>query len=807
MKDRQVLNNGGCGVARTDNKAIWFGWQQLAIVAILLGMFYVLVDSVTRAAWITPQPSLIATLVFAVIAGAVVAKSWPTRWLSVMLALVAGIGVILWQLIEIQPAATLNARATQLEQAFRTWWQATISGQPCPGTIQVAMMFLLFTWLIGFISAWFLLRKQNPWIAVLLGATGLLFNLSYVAAEEFGSFIWFTLASLVLIIVVASFRQYQWFGRQPVNLKRLGIKFLLPATVGLVAVAIVGAWMIPQYHSRPLNNLANNSPWADKVNGSLSNFFAAVPAQKPPANFASLGGLIFASSSKLGTEPLFIIQTDNPTYWKTKTYDVYTSRGWLTSTQQYEALKGGQIVNTTETPEAYSDLEYIVIPQVNTDIILVAGQLISGDIPLKMGKLAPEDTTAVLSPKTLLRYQPYTLITRVPVANTAQLLRSGNQYPDWVTSRYLQLPADFPDDIVQLTQSLTLGFTSPYEKALAVHDYLATIPYSLDYEAPPPDTDGVEYFLFSSRTGDCTYFASAMAVMLRAVGVPDRLSSGYIGGSWNADKGSYAIRGSDGHAWPEIYYPGFGWIPFEATPGFATSGFYGSPTAVSPGLSDDTIFEALADSNQALAVDQAVEMSPGPTSVSEAPVSEAGPISPGDSQTDPEADISVPEENGDTTPISSDQTDLTNGYGADTAAPTGNGINPIPNASNESFRIGSMLLALAFVICLGIWQLNLRRKPLSARLDAHAVYTRLCFLTSLAGLGPQAQKTALEYSDKLTGAMPAQAQAINHIVAGYVIARYSRKKVLDKTDLDRMWVSWRSVRRALLRRILHLKNE
>jgi transglutaminase-like putative cysteine protease len=579
----------------------------------------------------------------------------------------------------------------------------------------------------------------------------------------------------------------------------------LPAAVGLVAVAIIGAWMIPQYHSRPLNNLANNSPWADEVNGSLSNFFAAVPAQKPPANFASLGGLIFASSSKLGKDDLFIVQTNMPTYWKTKTYDVYTSRGWLTSTQQYETLKGGQIITPEETPEAYSDLEYTVIPQVNTDIILVAGQLISGDIPLKMGKLAPEDATAFLSAKTLLRYQPYTLITRVPVANAVQLVRSGNDYPDWVTSRYLQLPADFPDDIVQLAQSLTFGLTTPYEKALAIHDYLATIPYSLDFEAPPFDTDGVEYFLFSSRTGDCTYFASAMAVMLRTVGVPVRLSAGYIGGSWNADKGGYAIRGSDGHAWPEIYYPGFGWIPFEATPGFATAGFFGSPATAPSGSNNDTIAQTVP--NQETAFEQAVETTLLPPSVSEVPVSAAGPTSPGELLPEPETDIAVPEANGDATSISPDQSDPANVYGAGTVGPIGDNINPIPLTSTDSFRIGSMLLALCLVLCLAVWQLNLHRRPVPARLDAPAVYTRLCFLTTLAGLGPQAQKTVLEYSDKLTRALPGQAQAINNIVAGYVVARYGRIKVLEKTDLERMWASWRIVRRALLRRILHLKTE
>jgi transglutaminase-like putative cysteine protease len=95
--------------------------------------------------------------------------------------------------------------------------------------------------------------------------------------------------------------------------------------------------------------------------------------------------------------------------------------------------------------------------------------------------------------------------------------------------------------------------------------YLRTYPYSLDVERPPEGRDVVDYFLFGIREGYCDYYASAFVVMARSVGIPSRLASGYVGGQYDRSIEAYLVRQKSGHSWPEVYFPGWGWIGFEPT--------------------------------------------------------------------------------------------------------------------------------------------------------------------------------------------------------------------------------------------------
>jgi transglutaminase-like putative cysteine protease len=117
-----------------------------------------------------------------------------------------------------------------------------------------------------------------------------------------------------------------------------------------------------------------------------------------------------------------------------------------------------------------------------------------------------------------------------------------------------------------LSETITKEAKSPYDKVIAIKQYLSQMHYSRQVEAPPQDVDRVDYFLFTQKSGDCVYFASAMTVMLRSVGVPSRLCIGYVPGEWNEATGNSNIRAKHSHAWPEVYFPDYGWIQLEAVP-------------------------------------------------------------------------------------------------------------------------------------------------------------------------------------------------------------------------------------------------
>src|SRR6185369_17274370 len=96
-------------------------------------------------------------------------------------------------------------------------------------------------------------------------------------------------------------------------------------------------------------------------------------------------------------------------------------------------------------------------------------------------------------------------------------------YPAAIRDAYLQLPASLPGRVADLAKQIVNGATDPYDQALRLQDYLrANYTYRLDVPSPPAGRDAVDYFLYEAPGGYCSYYASALAVMLRTRGVPAR---------------------------------------------------------------------------------------------------------------------------------------------------------------------------------------------------------------------------------------------------------------------------------------------
>ncbi|MEE8419608.1 MAG: transglutaminase domain-containing protein [Dehalococcoidales bacterium] len=176
------------------------------------------------------------------------------------------------------------------------------------------------------------------------------------------------------------------------------------------------------------------------------------------------------------------------------------------------------------------------------------------------------NTVAVKTARFLKAEQSYSARTSISLATTEDMSEAGNDYPSWVTDYYLQLPETLPERVRWLSNMLTFDKETAYDKAIAIQSYLTRIAYSNEVNAPPEGADGVDYFLFSEQTGNCVNFASSMAVLLRVAGVPTRVSVGYAPGERDETSGNTVLRDKQRHAWPEVYFPGYGWIIFEATP-------------------------------------------------------------------------------------------------------------------------------------------------------------------------------------------------------------------------------------------------
>lgn len=131
---------------------------------------------------------------------------------------------------------------------------------------------------------------------------------------------------------------------------------------------------------------------------------------------------------------------------------------------------------------------------------------------------------------------------------------------------YLQLPR-LDSRIPQLAAQITAASNNSYDKAAALENYLkAHYEYTLQLPRVQP-ADPLANFLFERKRGHCEYFASAMTVMLRTLHIPARVVTGFRSDEFNDITENYVVRAKDAHAWVEAYFPGYGWITFDPTPG------------------------------------------------------------------------------------------------------------------------------------------------------------------------------------------------------------------------------------------------
>jgi len=147
-----------------------------------------------------------------------------------------------------------------------------------------------------------------------------------------------------------------------------------------------------------------------------------------------------------------------------------------------------------------------------------------------------------------------------------ELRAAAYDYPPEIVPSYLQPPPRLDGRVVRLARQITASADNNYDKAAAVELYLRThFGYTLQLPRTVPP-DPVANFLFERKQGHCEYFASAMAIMLRTVGIPSRVVNGFRTGEFNDLTSEYLVRASNAHSWVEAYFPGYGWISFDPTP-------------------------------------------------------------------------------------------------------------------------------------------------------------------------------------------------------------------------------------------------
>ncbi len=351
--------------------------------------------------------------------------------------------------------------------------------------------------------------------------------------------------------------------------------------------------------------------------------------------------------------------------------------------------------------------------------------------------------------KELKSGETYEVTSSVSLADPEDLRLAGLDYPTWALAKYTQLPPELPRRIRDLGNEITAGAETPYDKAKAIEDHLKTFPYSLSIEPPPYNADGVDHFLFDQKRGYSEYFASAMTVLLRTQGVPARMVTGYTVGEQLPDHDVYIVTDSHSHGWVEVFFPRYGWIGFEPTPGATI------PLAVKPVVEELDLSNLIAS---------------------------------------PDSEI----------PLCDDEEE----FECDEDFLNAEGQLPVQESLTIQLLrkylpwVGGFLafVALALVLAWVFW-----RRFLAPSTDPQVTFRHLAFLGRLNAVGPAEYQTPYQYMYRLQDELPGHREQLSVIIGSYVRALYGRKETSAEEDAQ-LVRAWLELRMPLLFHLLRRRN-
>ena len=747
-------------------------WSALLILLLTL----MIARSTATAAWVPGIDSVVmVALLGAVLMGllAILPVPWPIG---------LGAGLL------VGPLVALNASWTQLHAAHPTdplslglasvWWARFVigiaPGDPLGYRVADDASFYLYLisllmWITGGWLAWCVLRWRRSLLGLGPGAAAFATNLLNSANQN-----GYTLVILVLTLALLLWTNYL---SSVANVNRVRVKLTVDARwdfweSGLVAMAalIALAILLPPMSTtdRTVQMQASVfSSWA-ALQERLNRPIAFGPGGGGYTGFAtdvSLGGALTRSQAVVFTYTY--TSSSGPLYFR----GVNETQTW-NGEWRYPSSSPFQvrIPKDTSAPlaEAYQNqaqtayqIDMLSPPDGNDDILFYPGTLIQTDRPTIASQSSSPNTfnLALTTIDRLSSASPptsagiYNMTTDYSIATVAELEKAGTSYPDWLNS-YSNLPASgyrSPEAIKKISQLArdivrAANAVTPYDQATAIEKYLRTnYTYTLTPPSPPPGVDRLEFFLFTSKKGYCEFFASAMGDMLRSLGIPTQLVSGFGPGLFDATAHAFVVRDADAHTWVESYFPGYGWITFEPTPD--TAGVYKSIPRGSVGP-NTCIADTKCDPPPS------GDLGPSPSSGVRPPVGGGQPHSP------------------------------TSG---------GSGLSlRFPDPGTLTKIVGVLLALILVLLAAAARYLRPRSVTLAWR--------RALALARLAGAEHRPGETPNELARRLASRFPEASDALRSLAEGFMVAAYAPPELAPSARaavLD----AWAALRPLLLRRV------
>lgn len=555
------------------------GWWTLSLA---LTMLLAMTEALTAAAW----SEGLGVVRLMVLGGALLACLLAlTRWEGFFPAFYSAVASLAWITLLFHRLIFVNLTAqesfTELIRRNVNWIAALINGSASADNLIFVTQLSLLGWWIGYLAVWSLIRHQRVLLAVLPAGVALVVNAYYAPQGMTGFLIIYLAAVLLLTIRIELARnEARWQVTRVRYAPDIALDFLKAGSLFAVLVIFI-AWAVPDIANQiTMERLLRpfEKPW-QRIEDTWQRMYQSINSPNAPVVTTAFGKtLTLGGPVNLTDRPIFEASGPTRTYWRAATFDTYTGAGWLNTDRDVVVLERDEPLGEPKV-SATEAVTYTVRPlEPNQTTVFAPPQPLRVSIPVsadvtETGDRPPVRTVSVLRSRiSFSRELTYRVVSAFSTAPVEALRRDITEYPPWVKQRYLQLPDSVPFRVRDLALRITAAYENPYDKAEAIEAVLRTYTYNQQVAAPPAGVDGVDYFLFESRQGYCDYYASAMVVMLRAVGVPARLVVGYTPGELlpNPNDGpeqpdTYRILERNGHAWPEVYFPSYGWIQFEPT--------------------------------------------------------------------------------------------------------------------------------------------------------------------------------------------------------------------------------------------------
>jgi transglutaminase-like putative cysteine protease len=290
-------------------------------------------------------------------------------------------------------------------------------------------------------------------------------------------------------------------------------------------------------------------------------------------------------------------------FWRATTLDDYTGNGWQENLELSASTQPDDFDVGGLPPKAYDQKDWVqqdVTVEALRDIHLVASAQPIRWQPPRDTEIQSDDGEVVVLPRALHRGQRYSVFSYVPRVTPSQLAKAGTDYPE-AADRYLQtiqgsglvpkfgtpnrddlmhvfFDATFEDDLLMQAnrplyddaKEVVGDARTPYAATVALEAWFRREGgFRYDETPPPPNPTEPALVAFVTRTkrGYCQHYAGAMTLMLRFLGIPARVAAGFTSGSYDGDKHEWTVTDHEAHDWVEVYFPGWGWMPFDPTPG------------------------------------------------------------------------------------------------------------------------------------------------------------------------------------------------------------------------------------------------